>query len=198
MDIPRHHICYHESRDDNQLDAELDDADQHVGHGNDQSRKIHLPEQMRICDERVGVCHQTRGKYSPRSGRDKVEQNSRDSCSSNLSHITEQEHVYETGDHRIEDDPERPEKGLLIRHGKCLAGHQPNQVPVLPELLQPEMKPFFKRRQLYMVRSAFFGDTLHNRPILHVFCLSVDSLPSEKGSGCNRDLPPPAPSPTYS
>ena len=45
------------------------------------------------------------------------------------------------GDKRVQDDPQRPQDGLLVHDGKVALDEHDNQVTVAPQLFQVHIKP---------------------------------------------------------
>ena len=110
---------------------------QQVGHErrerDDETRKIDLGEQPGVRDERGRDGGQGLREVRPGKEVAEVEHLARDAVGWDFGDFAEDDGEHEGGDERLDDEPGRPEHGLLVFGDEVAADHEVEQVAVVDE-----------------------------------------------------------------
>ena len=123
------------------LDKEVDQAGQYLADGGGKPWEIHLAEHLAVGHKGVGRAVDAGGKKGPHRIACHVEQKAWCAVRGKACNAAEHHVEQHRGDKRVQDDPQRPQDGLLVHDGKVALDEHDDQVTVAPQFFQVHIKP---------------------------------------------------------
>jgi len=135
-----------ESQEEYKLYGEGNQVGDDGGDGHHQAREVDLAEQPGVGDEGVGGAGQAVGEVAPQDVAGHVEQELGQAVGGELGDIAEDDGEDDGGEQRLDQEPQRPEDGLLITGDKVTPHEEGDQVAVAPDVRKLQVVPFFSCR----------------------------------------------------
>ena len=123
------------------LDKEVDQAGKHLTDGCGKPRKIYLAEHLTVGNKGIGGSVDAGGKKGPHRVAGHVEQKAWRTVRRKPGNAAEHHVEQHRGDKRVQDDPQRPQDGLLVHDGKVALDEHDDQVTIAPQFFQVHIKP---------------------------------------------------------
>ena len=123
-----------------ELDAEAHQVARDVRQRHDEPREIHLAEDARMADERVGRAVQAVGEILPHAHAAKVKQGLRDAVGGDARDAAKHHHVHDDRQGGLDEPPQRAKDGLLVGHRDVALHKHRVEVAIVPYFLQVHLK----------------------------------------------------------
>ena len=117
-----------------------------VAHGNrqgcDDPGKEDFPEDAGILGKGVGSLAETFGEIVPGGDSGQVKQHGWEAIGGDLGDVAKNHRKDDGGEERLDEKPQRPEDGLLVKGDKVAVHEQHQQVAEMPDLTETEVNEF--------------------------------------------------------
>ena len=122
------------------LDGESHEVAGDGGEGDDESREVDLTEEVGVGAEGVAGLVEAVGEVLPEADAGEIEEGLGKTVGGDAGDAAEDDHVHDRGKNGLDEEPEGTEDGLLI-DGDDVARHEhPEELPVLPDFPEVDVK----------------------------------------------------------
>lgn len=130
-----------ETQEQQELDAELNEVRDDHRQRCDEPWEVNLTKYTSVGGEGSGGLGQAGGEVVPGRGAGEVEQHGRQSIRGDLGHAAEDDGEHQGGEEWLNEEPERPEDGLLVDRHKVAPNKHPQQITIAPQIVQMQVEP---------------------------------------------------------
>ena len=134
-------VVDHENHKENVLYSEADQLRQHRRDRHDEARIVDLAHRSGVRHESIGSRRQTAAEVLPQDRAAEIEHERRQPSRRQTGNVAENQREDNRRQKRLNERPRRAENGLLILRDKVALDEKTDQIAIVPNFLQIDVKP---------------------------------------------------------